>query len=324
MHSRRKTLSKSIWGPLAKEASLGSDGAWEAFVGDGWFNLRNRENFDAARFYFTQAETVKPGQMRTVSVLLAIRADGRGNSIAGLLFDGKGDLNLDGKRAYAVFAVGADGRAHIYQVHKNGKIDNNEHTKARARLDGSDVLEIRETATGAKAYMNGESLFTITNDNGLGPIYGIYAGGVGRMGFTGFRIIDTQAEQPFDPAAFLVGNWQVDPFSYTTSGGSTVNVEFSGLTVRPNGTFSFTMSGTLSKPGEGSAARLEISQQGPFTASGDMQNGIKLKSDAPARYRITYKDGRPPREFEDSGGASFQIIDHDTMRSKDGATYRRL
>ena len=195
-------------GPLAGAVTLGVDGDWEARIQDGWFNLFNTVNSDSVQFYYTGEDPLTAGE-RDISVTTVLRGDGDTLSFTGLVFDHKENGN------FQAISVSQTGDVGLLTYDENGfslqAIDG-----AKARLDGSDVLEIRETPTKADLVLNGQVIQTVTSNGGFTPSYGIVAAGLGRFAYNGFTINTTQPEQPF-PAP---GGGNKQPFP-APGGGTT-------------------------------------------------------------------------------------------------------
>ncbi len=96
---------------------------------------------------------------------------------------------------------------------------------------------------------------------------------------------------PADPAAYLLGDWQADPGTIPMPDGELV-VEQGSMQLRPDGTMSIRLAGTANVRADGKASGIgvEITLEGPFSASGDTQQGILLESTAPVTYTFS-----PPR-----------------------------
>ena len=178
-------------GPLAGAVTMGQDGSWEGRVEGGWFNLFNSNDPGAVRYYHMDIAKLTAGE-RVVNLNTALVAAGSDIVYSGLLLDWISDTEYFG------FTIGSDGSLTIIQRTAEGF----EFTPAeddRARLDGSDVLELRETPTTAALYANGEEIFTIEFAEGFSPSYGIIAVGTGRFAFNGFSIVDQGGATPFPP-----------------------------------------------------------------------------------------------------------------------------
>jgi Putative metallopeptidase len=176
-------------GPLANSVKEGRDGAWEARIQDGWFNLLNDTEKGAVQYYYASLAPIGKGE-RVVKLTTVLRASGSDPAYAGIILDWISETEYFG------FAVGSDGSVTVIRRDADGF----KFTPAdgvAARLDGSDVLELRETATSIALIANGEEIFTIDGPNGFAPAYGIIAVGTGRFAYTGFTITDTAPQTPF-------------------------------------------------------------------------------------------------------------------------------
>ncbi len=175
-------------GPLAPSVTLGQDGVWSYSISDGWFNMVNGSDPERIRYFYIKRDPVAPGRIRTVRALTAVRGQGDGFTASGLFFNARGDLGGSGDKSYFVLAITPDGKAKILLRNMDGSFKDATAEKIRARSDGSDVLEIRETSTDLVLLVNGQKAFTLSNENGFSPVYGILGTGTGRMAFTGFQI----------------------------------------------------------------------------------------------------------------------------------------
>ena len=184
-------------GPMADAVSLGQQGIWTFSVADGWFDMANGTD-PAAIGYVLQklGKPLAPGRQRIVRVVVLPRAEARqgaaggGDFIdgAGLIFNVRDAGNDGGQMGYMILAITLSGKVRLLVHKQDGSDGKYTDDSGLVRLDGTDVLEIREGASEMKLLVNGAELFTITNENGFPPTYGIAALGIGRMGFTGFSI----------------------------------------------------------------------------------------------------------------------------------------
>ena len=175
-------------GPLAPTVTLGQEGPWTYSEADGWFNMINETDPAAIHYFYITRKPVAEGQERSVRVLTALRGVGDGFTAAGLMFNAEGDLRGGGDKGYFVLAITSTGLVKLLVRSMDGKFDSATAEDIRARLDGSDVLEIRERPGEVELRVNGARAFTMSNDKGFSPSYGILATGLGRMAFTGFAI----------------------------------------------------------------------------------------------------------------------------------------
>lgn len=176
-------------GPLAGVVEEGRNGAWEARVQDGWFNLLNDSDPGSVQFYYVKMDPLSSGE-RVVELTTVLRASGSDAAYSGIILDWISDTEYFG------FTIGADGSFVVIQRTADGF----EFTTAeddKARLDGSDVLELRQTETSTALIANGKEIFTIDTPDGLAPVYGIIAVGAGRFAYTGFAITDQTPDTPF-------------------------------------------------------------------------------------------------------------------------------
>ena len=173
-------------GPLADVAELGADGAWRAEQQNGWFVLENRDDPSDILYYYLDRSPLRSGERR-ISLNTILRGDK--SAAAGLMLDRRGPDN------YAAFVVGGDGTVTVMMRTPEGMTPF-DPAESHARLDGSDLLEVIETPGEARLILNGEELFTLSNEDGLAPSYGIIAIGSGRFGFDGFEIAESGAFPP--------------------------------------------------------------------------------------------------------------------------------
>lgn len=199
-------------GPLARFAILGQDGAWEGRVEGGWYNLFNQSEPGAVQYYRLDLGKVTSGE-RVVKLNTALVGTGSDTVYSGILLDWISETEYFG------FTIGSDGSITVIQRTAEG-FNFQAAEEARARLDGSDVLELRETPTTAQLLANGEEVFSIEYAQGFSPSYGIIAVGTGRFAYTGFNVVDTAGQTPF-PSPGGGGGGDDPQFPQPGGGGGT-------------------------------------------------------------------------------------------------------
>ena len=173
-------------GPL--EATIGQKGVWDASLQGGWFLLTNRQDDGSIRYFSTEGPKLTAGTRTIKSTVIVLPEAGK-NAYGGILFDHAGDAG------YFAFTVSGDGRVILWDRTPDGFKDLVAEN-VTAKMDGSDVLEVRETPTRTTFHINGEEVFNSTNENGFNPTYGIIAIGAGRFGFDGYSVDLQQGASP--------------------------------------------------------------------------------------------------------------------------------
>jgi hypothetical protein len=197
-------------GPLASAASLGRDGAWETSIANGWAMFSNTTDPGSMVYYHAAYDRLSAGE-RTVSVNLALRGSGA-TPQAGLLFD------YSDAKHFVAMTVKGNGSVAMLAERGNGVEEMGVSEKVRARMDGSDILEIKQKPNSAEFLLNGEKAFELNNDKGFAPGVGIFMGGTGRFAFTAFKVETTGGIDPFPPPKG--GSNDSDPFPPPAGGGT--------------------------------------------------------------------------------------------------------
>lgn len=170
-------------GPLAGQVRSGRDGPWEVGPANGWAMFSNVSDPSAVRSYVLEDPRLT-GATYTISVNTAMQPAGNDVGYGGILLD----LADDG--AYFGFAVGAGGELVLLENSSNGlRIAETEQT-IRAKLDGSDILEVAVAPGAAQLSINGQQVFTINDPNNVGfaPRVGLIVLGTGRFAFHAYDI----------------------------------------------------------------------------------------------------------------------------------------
>jgi hypothetical protein len=166
-------------GPIAGGVELGKDGPWETSLANGWVMFKNTADADSIVIYHNSFDRLNAGS-RTIKVNLALRADP--NAFAGLLFD------YVPSKTYFAIAIAGDGSVSMYGNQGDGFAKMGTSDKVRGRLDGSDVLEVRQEPGAAEFILNGELVFKMNKDAGFAENAGIIMGGTGQFAFDGFDV----------------------------------------------------------------------------------------------------------------------------------------
>ena len=172
-------------GPL--KAPLGTDGPWNAGLQGGWFLLTNTSDPNSIRYFSMDGQPVT-GE-RVIRTTIVVLPDQGAQAYGGILFD------FHNQEGYFGFTIAGDGRAILWDRTPDGFKDLVSDT-GRAKLDGSDVMEVRQTPTRVTFHLNGEELFHADNENGFANTFGIIGIGQGRIGFNGFSVTETAAQAP--------------------------------------------------------------------------------------------------------------------------------
>ena len=173
-------------GPLADSVKLENDGTWETTLQDGWFNMINTSAPNGYLAYNVQQPSLTSGERET-SLNIYLQPRGTGAAMAGILLNYLAEDNFMG------FVIDKDGHASAITV-KDGTFDKTDADNVKARLDGSDVLMVRETMDQVLFYLNGEQVFNLDQNGGAADFnlqYGILALGMGRFAFDGFHVTQT-------------------------------------------------------------------------------------------------------------------------------------
>lgn len=221
-------------GVLANAIETGVDGPWEARLQDGWFNLLNYSQPNGIKFLYS-TEQPHLTQEWKAEVNVVLRGDGGADlSHAGIL------LNFYGNDDYLAFTIGSDGSVNLLTGTPDGMDEMGSDTY-RAKLDGSDRLGARETATRMYLYLNGETVFTVDNKNGFNSTFGLIAVGMGRFGYDYFKLDLVAGSElspwpadddnpvfptPFDPAGNDLPNTQQEDFVTQVILGTTFGIFF--------------------------------------------------------------------------------------------------
>ena len=177
-------------GPLRIE--LKEDGAWQAEARSGWTLLRNRTDPGSIRLFYAEQDPLGGG-MRSVRANVLVRGAGSVPSYAGLLF-GRRDANN-----FMGFLIRSDG-AVVWMRQAPGSTDFRPAEGVRAKMDGTDILELRETPGKIQMVLNGSIAMTAENPDGFPPSFGLVAVGTGRFGFDAFSIRqETSAPERREP-----------------------------------------------------------------------------------------------------------------------------
>lgn len=195
-------------GPLAGGVELGTDGTWETSLSSGWVMFKNATDADSIVLYHNKFDPLTAGN-RTIKTNVAIRG-GKG-SFAGLLFD-----HVSTEK-YVALAIAGDGAVKMYGNQGDGFEVMGTSEKVRARMDGSDVLEIRQEPGSAGLFLNDELVFQMNKNDGLAPGAGIIMGGTGQFAFDAFEVqtvgnTSGGGGDPFPPPRGGGGTAENDPF----------------------------------------------------------------------------------------------------------------
>ncbi|GAA6206880.1 hypothetical protein NBRC116601_01730 [Cognatishimia sp. WU-CL00825] len=184
-------------GPLADTVPLGVNGPWEAKLQDGWFNFFNQTEAGAVLYYHVTQIPVEQGErVLNANVMLLSESD----AYVGLI------VNKQADDQYIAFTIKEDGTAVKFTRTPSG-FQQEASTVARARLDGSDILTMRQSPTSIDLLLNDVSVFQLTNQAGFEPTFGIIAIGTGRFAYNGLTIEQIAAANPFPTP----GGTQNDP-----------------------------------------------------------------------------------------------------------------
>ena len=151
-------------GPIAGGVELGKDGPWETSLANGWVMFKNTADADSIVIYHNGFDRLNAGN-RTIKVNLALRSDP--DAFAGLVFD------YVPSKSYVAIAIAGDGAVSMYGNQGNGFEKMGTSDKVRGRLDGSDVLEIRQEPGSAEFILNGELVFKMNKNAGFAESAGI-------------------------------------------------------------------------------------------------------------------------------------------------------
>ncbi len=179
-------------GPLADAVTLENDGTWETTLRDGWFNMINTSAPDGYLAYNVEQPPLTGGERET-SVNVYLQPGGSGMAMAGILLNYLAEDNFMG------FVIDKDGHVSAITI-KDGTFDKTDADNVRARLDGSDVLKVRETMDQVLFYLNDEEVFNLDQNGGAADFnlhYGIVALGMGRFAFDGFHVTQTGGGSSF-------------------------------------------------------------------------------------------------------------------------------
>lgn len=201
-------------GPLAEVVDLGDDGTWNAGLLGGWFMLTNRSDPNALRFYHVTRSDLAGGE-RILRVNVAVRADGPNRVFGGIIFD------YEENGSYFGFTIASDGKAVLLVRDKDG-LQSFDAENAAARLDGSDILEVRSVGRKATFHLNDALVFEVETGAAAGNSLGILAAGQGRFGFDKLTIAETAAADPFpQPGGDGTFPAPADQNPFPTPGGTT-------------------------------------------------------------------------------------------------------
>lgn len=200
---------KDHLGSLAEAVTTGVDGIWEAKLEGGWFNLINHEDPNAIKYFYIGQQADENNEW-AVEVNVVLRGDGDGLANAGLV------LNRTSSEEFFAFTISADGTANFITL-KDGDFKKTGSDKVRAKLDGTDILSVRQTQLSLKLSLNGEVAFTLDAHDGLKfePAFGIIAVGKGRFAFNGYKIELLNGDDAF-PAPAKTDD---QPFPSPNAGG---------------------------------------------------------------------------------------------------------
>ncbi len=176
--ARADTIEDHL-GPIAGGVELGSDGTWETSLSSGWVMFKNSKDADSIVLYHAKFDALNAGN-RTIKTNVALRGDK--GSFAGLLFD-----HVSTEK-YVAMAIAGDGAVKMYGNQGNGFEVMGTSDKIRARMDGSDVLEIRQEPASAGFFLNDELVFQMNKNAGFAPGAGIIMGGTGQFAFDAFEV----------------------------------------------------------------------------------------------------------------------------------------
>ncbi len=177
---------KTNLGPLADVVQIEDDGEWKTSLQDGWFNLINTKNPSGVRAYKTSQPPLNGGERET-SLNVYLQAQDSDPAMAGIMLNYLGDDNFMG------IVIDAQGNVGAITL-MDGEFSKQDSDTVRARLDGSDVLKVRETVDQVLFYLNGEEVFNLDQNGGsndFNQTYGIIAIGKGRFAFNGFNVTQT-------------------------------------------------------------------------------------------------------------------------------------
>ena len=168
-------------GPIANFVDFGQQGAWTSGADQKWYTLSNDGALGEVQYFWASQPDIEGRDFSLAANVYTTPTHGD-LSHAGLLFhyrDGEG---------YLAVTIASDGGVYAFIRSAEG-LDVTPVDGPRARLDGSDVLEIVVRGNDVAAFLNGERALGI-QIGGRGPTrnLGILAAGSGVAAFTGMTI----------------------------------------------------------------------------------------------------------------------------------------
>lgn len=168
-------------GPIANFVGLGQQGAWTSGLAENWYTLTNDGALGEVQ-YFWASQPDFEGRDFSLSANVYTTPTNGDLSHAGLLFhyrDGEGYLGV---------TIASDGGVYAFIRSAEG-LEVTPVDGPKARLDGSDVLEIVVRGNEAAAFLNGDRALGV-EIGGSGPTrnLGILAAGSGTAAFTGMAL----------------------------------------------------------------------------------------------------------------------------------------
>ena len=177
-------------GPIASQIVLGEDGPWKTSVEGGWLTMANSSASGAIRYVWGGLSEFEGVDF---SARMTVFARDRGDepADAGFIF------NFASPEQYLAITISSDGGAYIWQRTKDG-LNVNAAKEVKARLDGSDELEIRVVGGVTELHLNGDLLFSLEFGSPMRRNIGIIASGLGVAAFTDMSVVplDTQPDLP--------------------------------------------------------------------------------------------------------------------------------
>ncbi|RVT83254.1 hypothetical protein DXV76_13470 [Rhodobacteraceae bacterium CCMM004] len=176
-----QTTVEDQLGPLAPFAANGLAAPWTSGPEGPWFTMSNGDDPNSIAYLYG-ADIAPAAQDYHVSLNVYVQSIGNAQALAGLV------LNQRGAEDYTAVAVGSDGLPMMAVRSAAGFSLSEVGGGVRARLDGTDILEMTVRDGAAAVLLNGAELTTVRDPRGLSRSLGIFAGSTGKMYFTNLRV----------------------------------------------------------------------------------------------------------------------------------------
>lgn len=167
-------------GPVASAVEPGQDGAWTIGSEGGWATFRNSTEPGSVRYYWTDLPQMAETDF-AARVTLFAQSGGSEPQNAGLLF------NYKAPDSYFAVTISSDGTPYVVVRNADGFSPKALDTTA-ARLDGSDILEVKVEGTTVHATLNGDTLIEATFGAPVSRKTGVIVYGTGVSGLTGLTV----------------------------------------------------------------------------------------------------------------------------------------